>query len=175
MPSSSVVPGKLWGALVDLSVTAVSHDTKMSHFSTVYMTWQAAAATSAASAPKSTSAARAPTARDGVEARLDQAVEAGGRSSALRVPRDVGLRPRRHRSRRRLRGAGRTRCARCARFARCARCGARRLDRWFADWVRDQTIHSTRTVVVVGGRFLASHPSFLLPLTQAGTNNVREG
>ena len=39
MPSSSVVPGKLWGALVDLSVTVVSHDTKMSHFSTVYMTW----------------------------------------------------------------------------------------------------------------------------------------
>ena len=42
MPSSSVVPGKLWGALVDLSVTIVSHDTKMSGFSTVYMTWSRA-------------------------------------------------------------------------------------------------------------------------------------
>ena len=31
-----VVLGKLWGALVGLSVTTVSHDTKMSPFSTVY-------------------------------------------------------------------------------------------------------------------------------------------
>ena len=44
MPSSSVVPGKLWGALVDLSVTAVSHDTRMSPFSTVYMTCASQAA-----------------------------------------------------------------------------------------------------------------------------------
>ena len=36
MPSSSVVPGKLWGTLVDLSVTDVSHNTNMSGFSTVY-------------------------------------------------------------------------------------------------------------------------------------------
>ena len=39
-----MVPGKLWGALVDLSVTAVSHDTKMSPFSTVYMTCASQAA-----------------------------------------------------------------------------------------------------------------------------------